>query len=69
MEYRTERTLLGCSIEGNGVESDVIIDGEQTGLLARHAYAIIDVLFIKDPKAIKKRHRLLRIRNPWGQRE
>jgi hypothetical protein len=26
--YRNEGTLMGCSIEGVGVESDVVIDGE-----------------------------------------
>ena len=69
MGYRRERTLMGCSIDGDGVEGDVVIDGERTGLLSRHAYAIIDVIQIPDPEAPKKRHRLLRIRNPWGQRE
>ncbi|CAG9315691.1 unnamed protein product [Blepharisma stoltei] len=69
--YRDQGTLMGCSIDGQGVESDVIIDGEQTGLLARHAYGIIDVIYVNNPRATntKKRHRLLRVRNPWGQRE
>ena len=67
--YRSDRCLMGCSIDAEGVESDVIWNGEATGLLARHAYAIIDALQISDPKARKKRHRLIRLRNPWGQRE
>jgi len=37
---------MGCSIEGEGTEADVVIDGEMTGLLSRHAYSIIDTLFI-----------------------
>lgn len=68
-KYRTDHCLMGCSIDAEGVESDVIRDGEITGLLARHAYAIIDVIQIADPNAPKKRHRLIRLRNPWGQRE
>lgn len=70
-KYREDGTLMGCSIDAEGVESDVIVDGEQTGLLARHAYGIIDVIYVNNPRATntKKRHRLLRVRNPWGQRE
>jgi Ca2+-binding EF-hand superfamily protein len=67
--FRKEGTLMGCSIDGQGVESDVVVNGEMTGLLARHAYSLIDVLEIKNPKATKGRNRLLRLRNPWGQRE
>jgi Ca2+-binding EF-hand superfamily protein len=68
-QYRKDRTLMGCSIEGEGTEGDVVFEGEMTGLLSRHAYSIIDVLNLQDPQAPKGRHRLLRIRNPWGQRE
>ena len=67
--YRESHCLMGCSIDAEGVESDVIRNGEVTGLLARHAYAIIDIIQIPDPAAPKKRHRLVRLRNPWGQRE
>lgn len=69
VNFRKEGTLMGCSIDGQGVESDVVVNGEMTGLLARHAYSLIDVLEIKNPKATKGRHRLVRLRNPWGQRE
>lgn len=62
---------MGCSIDGSGIEADVIVDGEMTGLLAGHAYGLIDCMFVNNPNAYneKKRHRLLRIRNPWGARE
>lgn len=43
-----EGTLMGCSIEGEGTEADVVIDGEMTGLLSRHAYSIIDTLLIQN---------------------
>ncbi|OMJ73061.1 hypothetical protein SteCoe_28338 [Stentor coeruleus] len=69
IKYKTDKCLMGCSIDSEGIESDVVVDGEMTGLLARHAYAIIDVFEIDDPEAIKKRHRLVRLRNPWGQKE
>lgn len=70
IDFRKEGTLMGCSIDGQGVESDVVVNGEMTGLLARHAYSLIDALEIKNPRAKKDgRHRLIRLRNPWGQRE
>jgi len=39
--------------------------------LKGHAYAIIEILEISAPEANNshKSHRLLRIRNPWGQKE
>ena len=70
-KFREEGTLMGCSIDGQGIESDVVVDGEMTGLLARHAYSLLDAILVDDPTLPreKKRHRLLRLRNPWGQRE
>ena len=71
MNFKKNGTLMGCSADGGGVESDIMIHGENTGLLARHAYGIVDMLYVVNPKAhnTKKRHRLLRVRNPWGNRE
>lgn len=69
MGFRKDGVLLGCSIDGGTVEGEVIIDGERTGLIGRHAYAIIDIIYVTDNDAPKKRHRLIRLRNPWGQRE
>jgi calpain-5 len=69
MQNKNNKCLMGCSIDSEGVESDVVVDGEPCGLLARHAYAIIDVIQIEDSTARKGRHRLVRLRNPWGQRE
>ena len=54
------KSMLGCSIVGDGVESKVANeDGEFTGLYAGHAYSILDFLDIGE-------HKLVRIRNPWG---
>lgn len=71
MTFKKNGTLMGCSADGAGVESDIMIQGENTGLLARHAYGIVDLLYVVNPKAhnTKKRHRLIRVRNPWGNRE
>lgn len=69
LDYKYNKSLLGCSIESADTHTEVIIEGEPSGLLAKHAYGIVDLFEIKNPNAIKKRHRLLRIRNPWGQKE
>ena len=71
MAFKKDGTMMGCSIDGKGIESDVMLNGEDTGLLARHAYGVVDLLYVVNPKAhnTKKRHRLIRVRNPWGKRE
>jgi Ca2+-binding EF-hand superfamily protein len=53
------KSMMGCSIVGEGIESKVIIDGQKVGLIAGHAYGITDLVELKD-------YKLLRIRNPWG---
>ena len=61
---------MGCSIDSNEVEGEVRNeDGDPTGLISRHAYAVLDILYVKNPKATKKRNRLIRVRNPWGEKE
>jgi calpain len=39
--------------------------------MSGHAYAIIDAFEVNDPSLEKERktHRLLRVRNPWGETE
>ena len=70
MSNRANKTLMGCSIEADQTEGDVLDDDRQpTGLLTQHAYALLDVIYVKNPNHRKKRNRLLRIRNPWGQKE
>jgi calpain-15 len=61
---------MGCSIDSKAMEGDVMDDDRRpTGLITLHAYTVLDVLYVRDPNAAKKRHRLLRVRNPWGDKE
>jgi calpain, invertebrate len=75
-DQHSNGSLMGCSVAGQGTEMSVRDDmGKPTGLLAGHAYSINDVFEIEsdedDPKfpGEKRKHRLLRIRNPWGKTE
>ena len=63
------KTMLGCSVQGGATEHQVMENNMPTGVLAGHAYGILDVFEI--PKTGGKRpvSRLLRIRNPWGNTE
>eukprot|EP01113_Clastostelium_recurvatum_P012032 TRINITY_DN1619_c0_g1_i9.p1 TRINITY_DN1619_c0_g1~~TRINITY_DN1619_c0_g1_i9.p1 ORF type:complete len:881 (+),score=169.87 TRINITY_DN1619_c0_g1_i9:70-2712(+) len=54
-----ESFLLGCTMQKEGTKAET---EAPTGLLYNHAYSVIDVQNVKG-------HRLLRIRNPWGQGE
>ena len=42
-----------------------------SGIMARHAYGIIDIFELPNHTLERERktHRLLRVRNPWGQGE
>lgn len=65
---REESSMLGCSRADETVEGQVIIDGEPTGILSRHAYGLLDVFeIVGENDGIT--YRLLRIRNPWGKTE
>lgn len=61
--------ILGCNIDSD--MSDIVIEGEATGLLGSIAYAILDIIFIKNPKSknVTKKQRLLRLKNFWDGRE
>ena len=67
--------MLGCSASGD-TPGLIIIDNQNSGLINRHAYSIIDILeipYLDDEKELKTNyhcsHRLLRIKNPWGHGE
>jgi len=68
---RVNNSMMGVSIDGKGVEMDVIYNNQKCGLLARHAYSILDTIEIPKLASFKARKtsRLLRIRNPWGTKE
>ena len=61
---------MGCS-RSNAGEVEVEIDGEKTGIIGGHAYGLMDAFEIADEHATNARgnHRLMRVRNPWGQKE
>ncbi|CDW83096.1 cysteine protease family c02 [Stylonychia lemnae] len=65
MRSAKQKCMMGCSVVGD-VERQIVIDGQKTGIMTGHAYGIIDVFEIQSSI---KTHRLLRIRNPWGEME
>ena len=70
--YTRNKTMMGCSVEskGNNMEQEVVFNNRHTGILAGHAYSILDVFEIPKPRGKKRGvSRLLRIRNPWGRKE
>ena len=61
---------MGCTVESNNAEGLVKNkNGKLVGLLYSHCYTIFDVFEIKDFEDENKTHKLLRIRNPWGDVE
>ena len=68
--FTRNKSMMGCSVEPNGrnKEMEVIIQGHKVGILAGHAYGILDAFEIPKARSSKSRRtsRLLRIRNPWG---
>ena len=70
--FTRNKTMMGCSVEskGNSVEMEVVLHNRHTGVLAGHAYSILDVFEIPKPRGKRRKtSRLLRIRNPWGRKE
>ena len=65
-----EKCLMGCSRSNNG-EKEIVINGERTGIIAGHAYSVLDAFEMPNPNknAHRQSHRILRVRNPWGQKE
>jgi hypothetical protein len=71
--YTRNKSMMGCSVEPNGRnrEMEVSMQGHKIGIMAGHAYSILDAFEIPKPRSTKPRKtsRLLRIRNPWGNYE
>ena len=76
------KTMMGCSVDSNRLDiikieknnenyDEVVLNNNHTGILANHAYSILDAFEIPKPSSKKNRKtsRLLRIRNPWGNKE
>ena len=61
---------MGCSANGD-TEEEIKYNGEESGIMTGHAYAITDVFELPDSttKNLHKSHRILKIRNPWGYGE
>ena len=71
--YKRNKSMMGCSVEltGKNKEAEVSMQGHKIGIIAGHAYSILDVFEIPKARSKKPRKtsRLLRIRNPWGNYE
>ena len=71
--YTRNKSMMGCSVEPNGrnKEMEVSMNGHKIGIIAGHAYSILDAFEIPKARSKKSRKtsRLLRIRNPWGNYE
>lgn len=65
-----EGCMMGCSVVGD-VEREIMIDGQKSGIMTGHAYGLLDAFELNDPNMVnaRKKHRILRIRNPWGSKE
>ena len=65
--------MIGCSVglTGKNKETEVSMQGHKIGIIAGHAYSILDAFEIPKARSKKSRRtsRLLRIRNPWGNYE
>ena len=70
MKRNKDGCLMGCSRSNKG-ESEYVVDGFKTGIIGGHAYGIMDVLEldIENANIAKHKPRLIRVRNPWGQKE
>jgi len=69
--FTRNKTMMGCSAEskGNSVEKEVVLHNRHTGVLAGHAYSILDVFEIPKPRGKKRKtSRLLRIRKMGKKR-
>ena len=66
---------MGCSAFGKTGTEAQFPEGVPCGVLQGHAYSIIDVFSVdievldQDDNPVKKREKLLRLRNPWGKKE
>ena len=71
--FTRNKSMMGCSVDPNSrnKEMEVSMKGHKIGIIAGHAYSILDAFEIPKARSKKPRKcsRLLRIRNPWGNYE
>lgn len=65
---RNDNCLMGCNIVGKD-RGPFILDGQPSGLIMNHAYAIRDVVELKKRGTEEIIDNLLVLRNPWGSSE
>ena len=55
--YTRNKTMMGCSVKSNGnnIEQEVFFNNRHIGILAGHAYSILDVFEISKPRGKKER--------------
>lgn len=67
LDRKKEYCMMGCSIVG-GTEEKFKIDGRPCGIITGHAYAILDIFELTEPKT-REVFKIVLIRNPWGNTE
>jgi len=71
-KYTKNRALIGASFQPGAPGSGSGLNGEQMGpkgLVAGHAYSVLDAKSFKDSNAPGGRLKLIQLRNPWGKYE
>ena len=55
--YTRNKIMMGCSVKlkDNNMEQEVFFNNRHTGILAGHAYSILDVFEISKPRGKKER--------------
>lgn len=66
-QYKEWKSLIGCSIQPNPKDKNMVEAEVGNGLIYSHAYSLLDCNEINLDNGTKQR--LVKIRNPWGRGE